>query len=79
MNTEEHRPKLIGIVNLWLRNVRWLGDGGFNKHIKSGTVGDLHVSEVGVTGQVINANFHPGGEGHGYGATINPEWDYVRS
>ena len=76
---QDRQPKLIGIVCLWLKGVRWLGDGGYNKHFEPGTVGDMRVSESSVDGRVINANFYPDGKGSpiGYGATVWPEWEYV--
>jgi hypothetical protein len=72
----ERRPSLIGICRVWIRNVRLLGSLN-NKYIAPGTVGDMEVQETSVGGRVINACFHPGGQGHGYGLVVWPEWEYV--
>lgn len=71
-------PALIGIVHLWLRNVRLLGYGARpNEYIAPGTVGDMEVIETSVDARVIHARFHPRGAGRGYGLVTWPEWEYV--
>ena len=68
-------PKLIGIVHLWIRNVRIIGyRHNANKYIPVGSVGDLEVLEVSVDGEVLKACFHSGG---GYGLVIWPNWEHV--
>ena len=74
----ERSPSLLGICHVWLRNVRILGGHGVpNDSIPVGTVGDLEVQEIGTDGRIINANFHPGGVGHGFGSVIRPEWEHT--
>lgn len=74
----EKTELIRGIVHVWVRNVRIVGYGARpNEYMPPGTVGDLEVTEVGIDGQVINALFHPGGEGRGYGLVMLPHWEYV--
>lgn len=76
---QDRRPSLIGICHVWIKNVRIVGYAATpNKHIPVGTLGDMEVSETGIDGRVIHANFHPTGiSPPGYGAVLLPEWEYV--
>lgn len=71
-------PRLVGIVHLWIFNVRILGYGARpNEYIPPGTVGDLEVIEASIDARVLNARFHPGGRGNGYGLVMWPHWEYI--
>lgn len=66
---------LIGIVHFWVRSVMLVETA--NEFMPADTVGDMEVLEIGRDGRVINARFHPGGEGNGYGLVINPRWRHL--
>lgn len=69
------QPSLIGICHVWIRDVTILGYGASpNRFIASGTTGDMEVIETSVDGRVVQARFHPGGEGNGYGLVVWPLW-----
>jgi hypothetical protein len=73
MPTVDRRRNLIGIVSVWLRDIRLIDGGKVAEH---GAIGDMRVTEIGRDGQVINANFYPRGV-VGFGSVINPEWEYL--
>lgn len=68
------RKSLIGIVHFWIRSVMLTEDAN---NMSAYTVGDMEVIETGTDGRVINACFHPGGEGNGYGVVTNPRWRHL--
>ena len=71
-------PRLIGIVHFWIRNVRILGYGAQpNKHIPPGTIGDMEVIETSQDARVLQALFHPGGQGNGYRLVVWPHWQVI--
>lgn len=76
----EDQPKLIGVCHIWIRNVTLLGYGAYpNKYIPPGTTGDMEVIEISVDGRVLQARFHPGGEGKSNGLVVWPKWKYRSS
>jgi hypothetical protein len=71
-------PRLIGIVHFWIRNVRITGYGARpNEFMPPGTVGDMEVIETSVDARVLQARFHPGGRGNGYGLVVWPHWEHI--
>jgi hypothetical protein len=67
----------LGICHFWVRNVQLLGYGARpNMFIPPGTVGDMEVIETTIDAHVLQANFYPGGGGHGSGLVVYPKWRY---
>lgn len=72
-------PSVIGITHFWLRNVEITGYSTRpNQYIPPGTLGDMEVIETSTEARVINARFHPGGEGNGFGLVTNPQWTWAK-
>ena len=69
-------PRIIGVCDFWLKNVQLLGAAV--SHFGVGTVGDMHVTETDVHGEVVHASFYPGGDGagSGFGSVIRPQWKF---
>lgn len=78
MRDQPQQPSLIGICNVWLKNVRLLGYvGRENPYIPAGTVGDMNVTEMSANGHVIHARFYRAGE-RGFGSVVLPKWEYLQ-
>jgi hypothetical protein len=71
-------PILVGVVDLWLKNVRWLGDAthGPSTSFAPGTIGNMHVLEIDADGRVVHATFYPK-DSNGFGSTLRPSWEHV--